>query len=310
MRRAGARTPPSGSCPSSAGCAGAPGRAAGPRPAWPSPPPPSTSSRSRSARAGSGGSSRSASASRSPRSSTPWSTRPAPCSPSRWSTAGSTWRPSAGSARRCSGCCWRARRRPGARRWSGWASGCPADRWRCWPPAATPRRRWRPPGRSSRRPTATGWSSWCRRPGRRRRPRRWRRRTAGRWASAAVEPGELRAGLDQADRALASARGGAGPVVRFADLAGRGLLSLLDPGAAAAFSAALLAPLREYGSRADLVESLRAYLACNGHWDAAAQRLGVHRHTLRYRMRRVAELLGRDLDDPATRAELWVALSV
>ncbi|GGL21106.1 PucR family transcriptional regulator [Planomonospora parontospora] len=127
---------------------------------------------------------------------------------------------------------------------------------------------------------------------------------------APVGPEELRTGIEQADRALASARGPAGPVVRFADLAGRGLLALLDAGAAAAFSSALLAPLREYGSRADLVESLRAYLACNGHWDAAAQRLGVHRHTLRYRMRRVAELLGRDLDDPAVRAELWVALSV
>ncbi|MBG0815806.1 PucR family transcriptional regulator [Planomonospora sp. ID82291] len=127
---------------------------------------------------------------------------------------------------------------------------------------------------------------------------------------APVGPEDLRTGIEQADRALASARGPAGPVVRFADLAGRGLLALLDAGAAAAFSAALLAPLREYGSRADLVESLRAYLACNGHWDAAAQRLGVHRHTLRYRMRRVAELLGRDLDDPAVRAELWVALSV
>ncbi|MFF4414939.1 PucR family transcriptional regulator [Streptosporangium sp. NPDC001559] len=120
---------------------------------------------------------------------------------------------------------------------------------------------------------------------------------------------DLRAGLDQADRALAAAGRGTERVTRFADLAGQGLLSLLDAEAAEAFSAALLAPLREYGSRADLLESLRAYLACNGHWDAAAQRLGVHRHTLRYRMRRVAELLGRDLDDPGARAELWVALT-
>ncbi|WP_311132251.1 PucR family transcriptional regulator [Nonomuraea gerenzanensis] len=102
--------------------------------------------------------------------------------------------------------------------------------------------------------------------------------------------------------------GAGGPVVRFAELAGQGLLGLLDPAAAQAFSAAVLAPLTAYGSRADLVESLRAYLDSNGHWDAAAQRLGVHRHTLRYRMRRVAELLGRDLDDPGTRAELWLAL--
>ncbi|WP_425434803.1 PucR family transcriptional regulator [Nonomuraea jiangxiensis] len=127
----------------------------------------------------------------------------------------------------------------------------------------------------------------------------------------------LRAAIDQAGRALEAAgrahppgatSGGAAGVVRFGELAGQGLLGLLDPDAARAFSAALLAPLTRYGSRADLVESLHAYLESNGHWDAAAQRLGVHRHTLRYRMRRVAELLRRDLDDPGVRAELWLAL--
>ncbi|MDP4511593.1 PucR family transcriptional regulator [Nonomuraea turcica] len=122
------------------------------------------------------------------------------------------------------------------------------------------------------------------------------------------DPASLRGALDQARRALAAARSRPAPAVRFGELAGQGLLGLLDPSAAQAFAAALLAPLTEYGSRADLVESLRAYLDCNGHWDAAAQRLGVHRHTLRYRMKRVAELLGRDLDDPGVRAELWLAL--
>ncbi|MEV4368809.1 PucR family transcriptional regulator [Nonomuraea sp. NPDC049637] len=117
--------------------------------------------------------------------------------------------------------------------------------------------------------------------------------------------GGLRDALDQGRRALAHSDGG---MTRFADLAGQGLLALLDADALRAFSGALLAPLTAYGSRADLVESLRAYLDSNGHWDAAAQRLGVHRHTLRYRMRRVAELLGRDLDDPGVRAELWLAL--
>ncbi|MEU8396276.1 PucR family transcriptional regulator [Nonomuraea sp. NPDC048892] len=101
---------------------------------------------------------------------------------------------------------------------------------------------------------------------------------------------------------------GGGSVVGFGELAGQGLLGLLDPAAAQAFSAAVLAPLTAYGSRADLVASLRAYLEGNGHWETAAQRLGVHRHTLRYRMRRVAELLGRDLDDPGVRAELWLAM--
>ncbi|MFC6930362.1 helix-turn-helix domain-containing protein [Actinomadura yumaensis] len=48
----------------------------------------------------------------------------------------------------------------------------------------------------------------------------------------------------------------------------------------------------------------------NGQGEAAARALGVHRHTLRARMRKAARLLGRDLDDPAVRAELWIALSV
>ncbi|MET9251027.1 PucR family transcriptional regulator [Nonomuraea sp. NPDC003709] len=128
-------------------------------------------------------------------------------------------------------------------------------------------------------------------------------------------PEGLNGALDQARRALAAAPGsggapgkGHGRVVKFGELAGQGLLGLLDRAAAQAFAAALLAPLTAYGSRADLVESLRAYLDSNGHWDAAAQRLGVHRHTLRYRMKRVTELLGRDLDDPGVRAELWLAL--
>ena len=56
--------------------------------------------------------------------------------------------------------------------------------------------------------------------------------------------------------------------------------------------------------------STRAWLAHHGQWDVAAQELGVHRHTLRYRIRRVEELLGRSLDDADLRAELWFALEL
>jgi purine catabolism regulator len=54
---------------------------------------------------------------------------------------------------------------------------------------------------------------------------------------------------------------------------------------------------------------LRVWLAHHGQWDPAAARLGVHRHTLRNRIRRAEELLGRSLDSPGLRAELWLALA-
>ena len=108
----------------------------------------------------------------------------------------------------------------------------------------------------------------------------------------------------RARRALAGARDDG---IRWHGEAGRaGLLAVVDPAAGAGFAEAVLAPLA--GRRHDLVPSLEAWLAHNGQWDVAAASLGVHRHTLRYRMRRVEELLGRPLDDAATRAELWYAL--
>jgi purine catabolism regulator len=114
-------------------------------------------------------------------------------------------------------------------------------------------------------------------------------------------------GVRQATRALAAA--GAGGVRAFGDLARDGLVGLVDEDAARGFADALLGPL-EARERGDLVASVRAWLAHHGQWDAAATTLGVHRHTLRYRMRRVEELLNRSLDDPDLRAELWVALAV
>lgn len=82
------------------------------------------------------------------------------------------------------------------------------------------------------------------------------------------------------------------------------------PAGIRAFADALLAPLRavDRTGTAELVESLRTWLAHHGQWEPAAARLGVHRHTLRKRIRRAADLLGRDLDSPGVRAELWLAL--
>ena len=78
------------------------------------------------------------------------------------------------------------------------------------------------------------------------------------------------------------------------------------------FVDALLAPLRRYDQRqrGELLPSLRAFLEHNGNWEAAARALGVHRHTLRYRIGRVEELTGRTLSTADDRVELWLALRV
>jgi purine catabolism regulator len=121
---------------------------------------------------------------------------------------------------------------------------------------------------------------------------------------------ELADGVRQARHAAEHGRANGHPVTAFADLAGHGLQTLLDPAATALFAEALLAPLvaADRAGAADLVESLRVWLGSHGQWEPAAARLGVHRHTLRKRIRRAEELLGRDLASPGVRAELWLAL--
>ncbi|WP_309237069.1 PucR family transcriptional regulator [Actinomadura sp. BRA 177] len=123
---------------------------------------------------------------------------------------------------------------------------------------------------------------------------------------SAASSTDLATALRQAGEALAAAERTNRDVLYYTDLPGQGVLGLLEPDLAHAFADTLLAPLREEG----LVETVRAYVAANGQGEAAARALGVHRHTLRARMRKATELLGRDPDDPAVRAELWIALAI
>lgn len=114
----------------------------------------------------------------------------------------------------------------------------------------------------------------------------------------------------QAGQALSVARRRGTVLVEHEDVAAGSVLPLLADDAVRAFADGLLRKLHEHDAhgRGDLVASLRAWLSRHGQWDAAAADLGVHRHTLRYRMRRVEEILGRSLDDPDVRMELWLAL--
>ncbi|MFC9704609.1 PucR family transcriptional regulator [Streptomyces sp. NPDC056943] len=128
--------------------------------------------------------------------------------------------------------------------------------------------------------------------------------------SAPAGPVAAAAAYKQAEQALAVARRRGRALVEHEELAAGSVLPLLADDAVRAFADGMLRALREHDAtgRGDLVASLRAWLSRHGQWDAAAADLGVHRHTLRYRMRRVEEILGRSLDDADVRMELWLAL--
>ena len=88
------------------------------------------------------------------------------------------------------------------------------------------------------------------------------------------------------------------------------LLSLQDDEALRLFCDSILGPIEagdgHYGG--ELMRSLEAFIEENGQWERAAKRLYCHRHTLRYRIRRVEELTGRDLHTARDRIEFWLAL--
>jgi DNA-binding PucR family transcriptional regulator len=72
----------------------------------------------------------------------------------------------------------------------------------------------------------------------------------------------------------------------------------------------LLGPLREYDARhnAELLPTLKAFLACDGSWSACAARMYVHVNTVRYRIGRVEALTGSDLSALADRVDFFLAL--
>ncbi|MFE6777998.1 PucR family transcriptional regulator [Streptomyces sp. NPDC057702] len=128
--------------------------------------------------------------------------------------------------------------------------------------------------------------------------------------SAPAGPIAAASAYRQAEQALSVARRRGRVLVEHEQVAAGSVLPLLADDAVRAFADGLLRALYDHDAtgRGDLVASLRAWLSRHGQWDAAAAELRVHRHTLRYRMRRVEEILGRSLDDPDVRMELWLAL--
>jgi DNA-binding PucR family transcriptional regulator len=90
------------------------------------------------------------------------------------------------------------------------------------------------------------------------------------------------------------------------------LLWRAEPALVAELAAERLAPLagETPNSRARLERTLLAWLRHAGTVAAAAEELGVHPQTVRYRLGRLRELLGDALDQPDARFELELVLRV
>jgi len=137
----------------------------------------------------------------------------------------------------------------------------------------------------------------------------------GAGAGRPVPAGELRRAFHEARCALEArsldADGGGAGLATYRDLGSfQLLLSLQDDEALRLFCDSILAPIEDgegaYGG--ELMRSLEAFIECNGQWERAARQLYCHRHTLRYRIRRVEELTGRSLDSARDRIDFWLAL--
>jgi len=90
------------------------------------------------------------------------------------------------------------------------------------------------------------------------------------------------------------------------------LLASVPASVLRSFRERLLGPLLAYDDRhrAELLPTLREFLACSGSWNACAAKMYVHVNTVRYRIRRIEELTGRDLSCLDDQVDFFLALRI
>ncbi len=114
-------------------------------------------------------------------------------------------------------------------------------------------------------------------------------------------------------RAAAMGPAPAVSVVTSDEVASHELLLASVPGSVLrSFRERLLGPLLAYDERhrAELLPTLREFLACSGSWNACAAAMYVHVNTVRYRIRRIEELTGRDLSRLDDQVDFFLALRI
>ncbi|WP_025347105.1 PucR family transcriptional regulator [Nocardia nova] len=122
-------------------------------------------------------------------------------------------------------------------------------------------------------------------------------------------PHAIAAASGQARIALRSAPPGSAATTRFGEEPIAHLL-IAVPEAGQRAAAQILGPLLRLpaAERGDLIAVLDAWYRCGGSAAAVAETMHCHRNTVRYRLRKIRDLTGRDTTDPRGSAELYLAL--
>jgi purine catabolism regulator len=129
----------------------------------------------------------------------------------------------------------------------------------------------------------------------------------------ALSLSEWRRSVEEAEQALLLGRQlfGTKRVLAFSDLGVyRLLVRLRETPELWTFYRETLSKLAEYDQRqgADLIKTLDAYFSHLGNLRATSEALHVHRNTLLYRLERIKEISGMDLDNAEEHFALWLAL--
>lgn len=77
-----------------------------------------------------------------------------------------------------------------------------------------------------------------------------------------------------------------------------------------AFCREVLGPLMDYEGAGDLLETLEAFSEKLGNLSQTAERLFIHRNSLLYRMERIHQIAGIDMNNPDTRLAVHLALKI
>lgn len=113
--------------------------------------------------------------------------------------------------------------------------------------------------------------------------------------------------VDRARGAMLRASSG-NPVSQWEGTGRRALDWAIGSTAIASFAQSAIRAMRADAHGEELVRCARVWLEHDGRWDASASALGIHRHSLRARIRRAGTILGLDLETFEGRVELHLLL--